>query len=419
MSDIPHFFESQVPPPPQSPTEKSKRKPLLIGGAAVAVVALVAGISFAFFSGINPFSDRDPDYSQAPNQSNVMDFAALGKVMHLSGAPLGSAVEADASAAGDASAILRFIGSESSILTRVGDDGDETWTVSVPHSDIDTSDVEPIDEAPDAQYDAADSESEDASTLRGTPVPCRIADSAVRCGDRSISLNDGAVTLSDTSAEADPAPASSAVPLEVDDDGALRGPADTTFDDLSFDPDAHVSMIAAPQTGDSGPWVVSDGKTLAAVDDEKVLWTEELDSSTAEVTRLGDDRVAPSWAAVGGALVIGGPDGVQGRDLSTGDRLWTVNAETEGFDVADGRLRIHHEGKVSTFDFTDSSQDDTVSADTDFPDAVSSLPAPELPDTDDIRNATVDVPPACADLAVLDDTKQTFSDGTTSTGEYG
>lgn len=72
--------------------------------------------SFAFFSGFNPF-----------------------------GAPLtDSVVAAEASPE-----ILRFLGSTDSILTRVGEGSEPSWTVSVPHQDIDTSDNELLDEALD------------------------------------------------------------------------------------------------------------------------------------------------------------------------------------------------------------------------------------------------------------------------------
>lgn len=417
MSDNQHPLSSQPATTGQRPAKKSKSKPILLGVAAVVTMALIAGASFAFFSGFNPFADREPDYSQAPNQSNVMDFGGLSKDMRLSGAPLRGAAGTTESTADETPAILRFVGSETSILTRVSENVGDSWTASIPHKDIEAGDVEPIDEAPEAKKDAKDTDEE--SKLRGTPLACRISDTAVRCGDRSISLGDGSMEVSDKTAEADPDPASSAVPVKIDEDGKLLGPGGKAFDGLSFDSDAHVSKIGAPQAGESGPWVVSDGQTLAAVDDEAVLWTQKLDSTVAEVTGLTDDRVAPSWTAMGDVLIIGDSDGVKGLDLSTGDQLWSVAAKTEGFDVAGGRLRIHHEGKVSTFDFTDSSKDESVAADKNFKVGIPGLPTPKLPNTDDIRNATVDVPPACADLAVLNDSKQNFSDGKTSTGKFG
>src|SRR5699024_3885466 len=120
-----------------------KSKPVLFGVAAVAVVALIAGGSFAYFSGYNPFGDPEPDYAQTPSQSDVMDFSGLGQDMHLNGAPLtASAEKSEAS-----SHILRFIGSTTSILTRVGDDDTPSWTVSIPHQDIDTGEAAPLDEA--------------------------------------------------------------------------------------------------------------------------------------------------------------------------------------------------------------------------------------------------------------------------------
>lgn len=243
MSDNPHPLESQPPPTGQGPAKKARSKPILLGVAVVVAMALIAGASFAFFSGFNPFADRDPDYSQAPNQSNVMDFGGLSKDMRLSGAPLSGSAGTGESAGDDTPAILRFIGSETSILTRAGEDDGDSWTVSVPHKDIDARDVEPIDEAPDEKKDTQDTDEE--SKLRGTPLACRMLDSALRCGDRSISLGDGTVQISEKSPEVDPDPASSAVPVKIDDEGKVLLPGGKVIDELGFDSDAHVSKIAA------------------------------------------------------------------------------------------------------------------------------------------------------------------------------
>ena len=392
---------------------KSKSKPVLLGIAAVAVVALIAGGSFAFFSGYNPFGDPKPNYAQTPSQSDVMDFSGLSADMHLSGAPLTASAEA-----GETSPeILRFIGSTTSILTRVDDYDQPAWTVSVPHQDIDTGKTEPLDEALDP--DASDDTSDDEEKLAGTPTACRVSGGAVQCGDRAVALSDGSVTTAESKADVDPDPASSRVPLDIDDAGAVTGPDDQTYDGLNLAPEAHASMIAGPQVGETGPWVVSDGQTLAAVDSDSVLWTQDLDPSAAEVTGLGDKRVTPSWTAVDGVLIIGTSGGVKGLDLSTGDQLWAVSAPADGFAVAGSQLRIQHEGAVSSFDFTDSSDDDSVTADKGFDESISALPAPKLPSEDDIRNAKLEVPPACADLTMAEGAKQAFADGKTAEGDYG
>src|SRR5699024_1269125 len=117
MSTRPTFREAQ-PPPEQGATKKAQSQPGLLGVAAVAVVALIAGGSFAFFSGYNPFGDPEPDYAQTPSQSDVMDFSGLSQDMHLNGAPLTASAEASETP----SQILRFIGSTTSIITRVGDE---------------------------------------------------------------------------------------------------------------------------------------------------------------------------------------------------------------------------------------------------------------------------------------------------------
>lgn len=413
MSDHPNSRESQPPSPEQGATKKSKSKPVLLGIAAVAVVALIAGGAFAFFSGYNPFGDPEPDYAQTPSQSDVMDFSGLSADMRLNGAPLTASAEA-----GETSPeILRFIGATTSILTRVGDDDQPAWTVSIPHQDIDTGTTAPLDEAldPDASDDTSDEEEE----LAGTPSACRVSGEAVQCGDRAVALSDGSMTTAESKADVDPDPASSRVPLDIDDEGTVTGPDDQTYDGLNLDPEAHASMIAGPQVGETGPWVVSDGQILAAVDSDSVLWTQDLDPSDAEVTGLGDKRVTPSWTAVEGVLIIGTSDGVTGLDLSSGDRLWAVSAPADGFAVTGSQLRIQHEGAVSSFDFTDSSDDESVTADKGFDESISALPAPKLPSEDDIRNAKLEVPPACADLTMAEGSKQDFSDGKAAEGEYG
>ncbi|WP_350269045.1 hypothetical protein AAFP32_10175 [Brevibacterium sp. CBA3109] len=413
MSDNPHSPGPQLPPPQQQGAAKrSKSTPILLGIAAVVTVVLIAGGSFAFFSGFNPFGDPEPDYAQTPSQSDVMDFSGLSKDMRLRGAPMSRSAEAT-----DATPqVLRFIGSTASILTRVGEGDEPSWTVSVAHQDIDTSDKDPLDASLDSEEIAESSV--DEAKLLGTPVACRLSEDAVQCGDRSVSLSDGSMTTAERHTDVDPDPASSSVPIDVDDDGTLAGPNGNAYEDLSLGPEAHVSKIAGSQAGETGLWVVSDGQTLAAVNTDSVLWTQKLDPSAAEVTGLGDKRVTPSWVAVEGTLIIGASDGVKGLDTSTGDQLWKVSAPTEGFMVAGSQLRIQHEGAVSTFDFTDSSKDSVVTADKGFDENITVLPAPKLPSKDDVRNATLDVPPACADFAMRTDSKQAFTDGKTAEGEF-
>src|SRR5699024_4547476 len=122
---------------------------------------------------------------------------------------------------------------------------------------------------PDASEDTSDEEEK----LAGTPAACRVSGSAVQCGDKAVALSDGSMTAAEDKSDVDPDPASSKVPLDVDDEGAVIGPDDQTYDGLNFEPEAHVSMIAGPQAGETGPWVVSDGQTLATVDSDSVLWT--------------------------------------------------------------------------------------------------------------------------------------------------
>src|SRR5699024_12251400 len=89
------------------------------------------------------------------------------------------------------SQILRFIGSTTSILTRVGDDDKPAWTVSIPHQDIDTGEPEPLAEALDPEH--SDDTSDDEEKLAGTPVACGLSADAVTRGSRAGAPRAGAV----------------------------------------------------------------------------------------------------------------------------------------------------------------------------------------------------------------------------------
>src|SRR5699024_11262801 len=97
-----------------------------------------------------------------------------------------------------------------------------SWTVSIPHQDIDTGDTEPLDEAldPESSEDTSDEEEK----LAGTPAACRISSGAVQCGNRTVALSDGSMTKAESTAEVDPDPAASRGPLAADDGGAVAGP---------------------------------------------------------------------------------------------------------------------------------------------------------------------------------------------------
>src|SRR5699024_12431696 len=114
------------------------------------------------------------------------------------------------------SQILRFIGSTTSILTRVGDDDKPAWTVSIPRQDIDTGEPEPLDEAVDPE--SSEDTSDDEEKLAGTPVACRISADAVQCGNRAVALSGGSMTKAEDKAEVEPGPASSRVRCKGDVD---------------------------------------------------------------------------------------------------------------------------------------------------------------------------------------------------------
>lgn len=369
-----------------------------IGGGLVLVL-VAAGAVFAFhaFSG--------PKFDRAPSQTAAVDLAELGESARLTTLPGRPDDSADEQ-------ILQLVGQRQSVIVAVNETTmTPKWMVPLPHSQLSTT-----------EPDNTDSES---FALEGTPQECTWSSDSLTCGNQTISLDDGSVGIagdaedeakteesvggeSGASAAEDASgdeqdgaltdPRTEAAGLKLDDDGALLAPDGTKFPGLSFGADATIRVLAA---GEHGPWIVSDGMNVVGIDGDSVLWKTRLGEGAARASGLGEPRMLPNWALVDGVLVLADDQGVHGLKAETGAELWRVDAALGSFTISGHSLSVVDEdGVLEIFDFTDSSSESTVTADRNL---APEGPAParaELPGEDAFTDATLSIPPACAEFGL-------------------
>lgn len=388
--------------------KNNKRKWMLgIGAALVLVLAVTGGFFGArFFSGSH--------YDKAPSQKVAVDLADVGRNAQLTQLQAGDDVDDDQQ-------LVRVVGPRQSVIMALHEKTlQPTWMAPVPHADVtepDPADV--VDEDPEvAAKDSGDDDSKDSGPkLDGTPIDCKWSADSVVCGDRAIRLKDGEVTLkpgddsngsksdgsSDDTDNEDTAttevkdPATEAVPVTVNDDGNLSSPSGNTYPDVNVDPDAAVRMVG---TGEDGPWVVSDGKTVVAVDADSVLWKSELGGKAAKATGLGEPRLRPNWTIEDDVLVIADDAGVRGLAVDSGQELWRVDVELDSFTVSGTHLMIMSDGVLEVFDFTDSSDVDTVRADPGYNNDGDGGAIAQFPGAGAFKNAKLSTPPGCVEFGL-------------------
>src|SRR5699024_11575756 len=132
------------------------------------------------------------------------------------------------------------------------------------------------------------------------------------------------------------------------------------YSDVSVDPESTVRMLGAAE---NGPWVVSDGSGVIAVDSDSVLWKSEIGEKAARATGLGEARLRPNWTIEDDVLVIADDDGVHGPKVDPGEELWRVDAELDSTTVSASHLLIMFDGVLEVFDVTATSAAETRNVD--------------------------------------------------------
>lgn len=402
-------------PSPQGSTSPQKgshdkRKWLLgIGAGLVLVLAVTGGFFGArFLSG--------SDFDRAPSQKAAFDLADVGRNAQL------AQLQADDDADADQQ-LVRVVGPRQSVIMALHEETlQPAWMAPVPHADVKAPEADDaIDDGEGAEDDSADDGAKSTGPkLEGTPVDCQWSADSVTCGDRSIRLKDGAVTFSpgdgangsksdgpsadsedgDTDVAEVKDPATEAVPITVNDDGSLKTPSGGTYSDVSVDAEATVRMVGA---GDDGPWVVSDGQAVIAVDADSVLWKSELNKKAATASGLGEPRLRPNWTIKDDVLVIADDAGVHGLAVDSGQELWRVEVELDSFTVSGDHLLVMSDGVLEVFDFTDSSDVDTVKADPGYNGGSDGGAVAQFPGADAFKNAKLSTPPGCVEFGLAYD----------------
>lgn len=385
----------------QRPRSAFKRRLLLGIGAGLVLVLAATGGFFAsrYFSGST--------FDKAPTQKAAVDLADVGRNSQLTQLP--EPADADA----DDRQLVRVVGPRRSVIMALhAKTLQPTWMAPVPHSDVDDASAGDHDSAASDDDPTSDDAETSGLQLDGTPADCTWSTDAVVCGDRSIRVRDGEVTLSPgngeeaddssdgTAASAVDDPATEAAAITVDADGRLISSAGDAYSDVSVDPDSTVRMLGAAE---NGPWVVSDGSGVIAVDSDSVLWKSEIGEKAARATGLGEARLRPNWMIEDDVLVIADDDGVHGLKVDTGEELWRVDAELDSFTVSGSHLMIMSDGVLEVFDFTDPSDVDTVKADPGYSDGTDGTAMAKFPGADAFKNAKLGTPPGCAEFGLAYD----------------
>ncbi|WP_426936790.1 hypothetical protein ACQE2J_18035 [Brevibacterium sp. LE-L] len=398
-------------PSPQTGSRSNRKWMLGIGAGLVLVLAVAGGFFGArFFSG--------SDFDKAPNQKVAVDLADVGRNAQLTRLQPGDDADADQQ-------LVNVVGPRQSVIMALHEETlQPMWMAPVPHTGVKEPEPEDVIDDGGADDSADDDSKKSGPKLEGTPVDCQWTADSLTCGDRTIRLKDGEVTLSPgddakgsksdgstggssggtEDGGTDPAevedPASEAVPITVNDDGSLSSPSGGKYSDVSVDTEATVRKVGA---GEDGPWVVSDGQVVVAVDADSVLWKSELGEEAATASGLGEPRLRPNWTIEDEVLVIADDAGVHGLAVDSGQELWRVDVELDSFTVSGDRLMVMSEGVLEVFDFTDSSDVDTVKADPGFDGGSDGGAIAKFPGRDAFLNRKLSAPPACAEFGLAYD----------------
>ena len=107
-------------------------------------------------------------------------------------------------------------------------------------------------------------------------------------------------------------------------------------------PDNSSPYYAIPSENKGIPTLVSDGRSLIAVDGGDVTWSAMLPAGSSEVNGFADSS-EPSWRLEGQVLLVGEPEGIVALDVRTGEELWQVQTPVVSW-RADQELLVVSQG---------------------------------------------------------------------------
>lgn len=164
-------------------------------------------------------------------------------------------------------------------------------------------------------------------------------------------------------------------------------------------------------------WVMSDGSTVWGIKGSTVAWHLDLGSDGAALNGLGTTS-APHWVVASGTVVLGQTAGIVGLDAKTGEQLWRLDTPLDSWFLSGDDVVIETKGTIALAHFPLGAP---VTAESGQSGAFVPPSTVKPPTTDELAQATLEVPEGCAAFAFEGGTDTaTFAGGkTTSPMGYG
>lgn len=465
-----------VPIAPPSPARRGKRRLIILGVVLALVLGLGSGGLWALTRGSDPLS-----LAKAPILKAQQDLSNLGKE------PTAASFDSSGTTAlvNKQLMILRVIADRRETLVALSPSSSVShaaWQVPVPDEmagqnlnctmstkTLDCGERISIDLAsgvnspakpstvsaaePAEPTTAPSQEPGGSSTSAGEPTSST-APSDAASPERSSETSSTASTAASPDASTTTSSAGSATPSASDAPASASAPASVRLGNtptagvpLSISEDGTVSVnkdkvsgltldgtkpvwaarVEAPRkvVGVNLPssrevWVVSDGVSVAALDGSTVLWSSKLPDGAGALNGLGSDT-PPRWQMSKGAIVMAHPDSLRALDPVDGTTIWQVSTPVTSWAAGDGYVVVFNGSTTSVLAFDSGSSSTRATA------LPTSAPASaDVPNPEDLKNASLDVPGICAEAfsrggrgitradmveQAPEKTKVTFSDG--------
>lgn len=449
-----------VPITPPSPARRGKRRLIILGVVLALILGLGSGGLWALTRGSDPLS-----LAKAPILRAQQDLSNLGKE------PTAASFDSSGTTAlvNKQLMILRVIADRRETLVALSPSSSVShaaWQVPVPDElagqnlnctmsakTLDCGERISIDLASGVNSPAKPSTVSAAEPAEPTTAPSQEpGGSSTSAGEPTSSTEPSAAASparsSETSSAGSATPSASDAPTSASAPASVRlGNAPTAGVPLSISEDGTVSVnkdkvsgltldgtkpvwaarVEAPRkvVGVNLPssrevWVVSDGVSVAALDGSTVLWSSKLPDGAGALNGLGSDT-PPRWQMSKGAIVMAHPDSLRALDPVDGTTIWQVSTPVTSWAAGDGYVVVFNGSTTSVLAFDSGSSSTRATA------LPTSAPASaDVPNPEELKNASLDVPGICAEAfsrggrgitradmveQAPEKTKVTFSDG--------